>query len=53
MSHHTNNTRPQAAPRLPCRGCLPDCPNYATCDGKPWRADKAAGAQKSQPGSGA
>ncbi|EGG93460.1 hypothetical protein IMCC1989_1184 [gamma proteobacterium IMCC1989] len=24
-------------PRPPCRGCLPDCPNYAHCDGKPWR----------------
>ena len=24
-------------PRLPCRGCMVDCPNYGTCDGKPWR----------------
>jgi hypothetical protein len=24
-------------PRLPCRGCMADCPNYATCDGMPWR----------------
>jgi len=35
---------------VPCRGCLPDCPNRNRCDGKPWRlevseADKRA-AQK-------
>lgn len=23
--------------RLPCRGCLEDCANYAICEGKPWR----------------
>lgn len=23
--------------RLPCRGCLADCSNYPTCDGRPWR----------------
>lgn len=23
--------------RLPCRGCLRDCPNYHQCDGKVWR----------------
>ena len=22
---------------LPCRGCLPDCPNRPYCQGKPWR----------------
>lgn len=34
-SSHASNT--QLPPRLPCRGCLPTCSNYATCDGKPWR----------------
>jgi hypothetical protein len=29
-------------PRLPCRGCLADCPNYASCNGTPWRAMAAA-----------
>ena len=29
---------PAAMPaRLPCRGCLPQCTNYATCQGRPWR----------------
>ena len=28
--------------RIPCRGCLPQCTNYATCQGRPWR-------QQSQP----
>jgi hypothetical protein len=23
--------------RLPCRGCLKDCPNYQRCGGYPWR----------------
>jgi len=46
MSQHTSATNPDHAPRLPCRGCMPDCPNYATCDGKPWRADKAPAAVK-------
>lgn len=27
--------------RLPCRGCLPSCPNYAHCDGKIWRPNPA------------
>ncbi len=27
------------AERLPCRGCTADCPNYATCEGKPWRSE--------------
>lgn len=26
-------------PRPRCRGCMADCPNYATCDGKLWRKD--------------
>jgi len=25
--------------RLPCRGCLPDCKNYDSCNGTPWRAE--------------
>jgi hypothetical protein len=25
--------------RLPCRGCMADCPNYTTCDGMPWRKE--------------
>lgn len=29
----------QPTHRLPCRGCLADCSNYPTCDGRPWRAD--------------
>lgn len=24
--------------RMPCRGCLPDCAEYATCEGRPWRS---------------
>ena len=31
ISHSTN------MPRLPCRGCMPDCNRYTTCDGRPWR----------------
>ena len=27
---------PAAAERLPCRGCTRDCPNYSSCDGRPW-----------------
>ena len=23
--------------RLPCRGCLSSCKDYANCDGRPWR----------------
>lgn len=23
--------------RVPCRGCTRACPNYESCDGKPWR----------------
>jgi hypothetical protein len=42
------NATPETAKRLPCRGCLPDCSNYATCDGKPWRADKASKATASR-----
>lgn len=26
------------AVRLPCRGCLPGCADFATCEGRPWRA---------------
>lgn len=25
--------------RLACRGCLPTCPHYQVCDGKPWRME--------------
>jgi hypothetical protein len=44
--------------RLPCRGCLSNCINYAVCDGRPWRlglenensnkniTDKSKGADK-------
>ncbi len=32
----SSTENPQSA-RLPCRGCMPTCSNYATCDGKPWR----------------
>ena len=28
------DTGPQ---RLPCRGCMSDCPNYLACEGSPWR----------------
>ena len=31
-----------AAERLPCRGCTRDCPNYASCDGRPWSRDHGA-----------
>lgn len=24
-------------PRLPCRGCLTCCKDYAVCQGAPWR----------------
>jgi len=30
------------ATRLPCRGCLPDCKNYDSCNGTPWRAEPGA-----------
>lgn len=23
--------------RLPCRGCMTSCKNYAVCGGKPWQ----------------
>jgi hypothetical protein len=26
--------------RLPCRGCMKTCANYATCGGRPWRVFK-------------
>lgn len=35
--NHRSNSK-----RLPCRGCTDDCPNYATCDGKPWRPRQSA-----------
>lgn len=31
---------------MPCRGCLATCPNRATCQGKPWREDKATASTK-------
>jgi hypothetical protein len=31
---------------MPCRGCLPNCPNRATCEGKPWRQDTAQNTKK-------
>ena len=31
----SNNS--EGTERLPCRGCTADCPNYSTCEGKPWR----------------
>jgi hypothetical protein len=49
MVQHTPASNPETAKRLPCRGCLPDCVNYDTCDGKPWRADKASKAPANQP----
>jgi hypothetical protein len=33
----TRNTPETQHPRLPCRGCTPDCRNYAVCEGAPWR----------------
>lgn len=35
----TATTR-QKGPRLPCRGCLPDCANYERCNGLPWRLQR-------------
>ncbi|MFU8765823.1 MAG: hypothetical protein ACNA7T_14935 [Haliea sp.] len=35
-----NTSPPSTAPshpRVPCRGCTQDCPNYDSCEGKPWR----------------
>lgn len=40
MTHQTVVPSEEKPQRLPCRGCMSDCPNYATCDGTPWRADK-------------
>ncbi|CAN0584001.1 unnamed protein product [Ectocarpus sp. 12 AP-2014] len=40
MSQHKPSQESSDSHRLPCRGCLPDCPNYASCDGKPWRTVK-------------
>ncbi|MCH8552480.1 MAG: hypothetical protein LAT62_11120 [Natronospirillum sp.] len=37
MTDSTRQTKPDAAARLPCRGCTADCINYPVCDGKPWR----------------
>jgi hypothetical protein len=41
-------------PRMPCRGCTVDCPNYSRCDGKPWRldtqAESSSGAGRSEAG---
>ena len=35
--------QPETA-RLLCRGCTTDCPNYAHCDGTPWRlSDQSPG----------
>lgn len=28
---------PPESDRLPCRGCTRDCPNYDSCEGRPWR----------------
>ena len=39
-NHRADNAGKPAAkqhPRLPCRGCLPDCRNYAICEGARWR----------------
>lgn len=36
----TRNTAETQHPRLPCRGCTPDCRNYAVCEGVPWRIDR-------------
>ncbi len=33
-------TQMKQYPRLPCRGCLASCKNYALCDGKLWRMAK-------------
>ena len=27
----------EASEGLPCRGCMADCPNRKSCQGKPWR----------------
>lgn len=27
----------QTVERLPCRGCMRDCPYFYVCDGKLWR----------------
>lgn len=27
----------QTVERLPCRGCMRDCPHLSVCDGMPWR----------------
>lgn len=35
-------------PRLPCRGCTPDCKNYAVCEGTPWRIDRDGKVQSAQ-----
>ena len=37
--HHPDAIEQPSNNRLPCRGCLADCSNYPTCDGRPWRAD--------------
>lgn len=34
-----NNVKKQ---RLPCRGCMTHCKNYALCEGKPWRQQPTA-----------
>ena len=38
QNHHPDALE-QPTQRLPCRGCLADCSNYPTCEGRPWRAD--------------
>ena len=40
MSNEVHAQDKEKLQRLPCRGCLPDCPNYANCEGTPWRIDK-------------
>jgi hypothetical protein len=42
MPQPTSPSTPATSSRLPCRGCLPDCSNYATCNGTPWRAEAVA-----------
>lgn len=40
----SNSAASASAPaidRLPCRGCMPDCSNYASCEGRPWRLNLA------------
>jgi len=34
--------------RLPCRGCMSNCANYAQCDGKLWRLAPEKTAQQNE-----